>query len=197
MKQKLWLAWCVALLGGMPVSGQEVRLGVVPGDGALQLSYDTVVGNSYELQRSADLDSWEVLEAARAGNGQTATHEVVPTDGSWFFRLVITETPAGLAPTREDAVELLVGETLGDGYRFQSETRFDWNGDAGNWSYEKTGPDTALLVFTYDEDGNNPDVYREEVVLTFSTPTSGTLRYSVFYNGLELPGSVSTGPFSF
>ena len=68
--------------------------------------------------------------------------------------------------------------------------------DCGNWSYEKIGPDTALIVFTYDEDDNNPQVYREEAVLTFASPNSGSYRYSEIWNGMEDPGSVSTAPFN-
>jgi hypothetical protein len=44
-----------------------------------------------------------------------------------------------------------------------------------------------LVVFTYDEDGNNPQVYREEVILTFSTATSGSYRYSEFNGAVENP----------
>ena len=91
---------------------------------------------------------------------------------------------------------LFVGKTLGDGYHFSTPTRFDWRGEDGNWSYEKTGPDTALLVFTYDEDDDDPGLYREEVLLTFTTPTSGSYRYSDYYGGVEDPWSVSVSAFS-
>jgi hypothetical protein len=190
----LIVAW---LLAQANIHGQEVFLSLVQGDGVARLSHETIAGNTYALEQSANLNDWQSVGPAQAGDGQTATHEVeLPTAGARFFRLVITGTPAGNAPTEAEAMELFVERTLGDGYHFSSSTRFDWWGEKGNWSYEKTGPDTALLVFTYDEDGNNPAYYREEVVLTFTTPTSGSYRYSEYNGGVEDPRSVSVSPFS-
>ena len=103
--------------------------------------------------------------------------------------IVSLGTTALMAPEPSVMSEALVGVTW-QGYYFQSPTRFDWSGEGGNWSYQKTGPDGGLLIFTYDEDGNDPGAYREEVVLVFETASSGTYRYSEYVGGIEDPGSV-------
>lgn len=83
------------------------------------------------------------------------------------------------------------------GYEFVTTNRFDWNGEHGDWSYQKTGPNTGLLVFTYDADGNNPDVYYELMRLTFFTATSGVYRYAEYRDGeLYLPSVVGNAPFT-
>ena len=197
MKSAVLLLVVSGLLAQANVRGQEVHLSLELGDGIVRLSHETIAGHTYTLEQSADLDDWQSAGPAKAGDGQTATHEIeLSSAGARFFRLLITGTPAGNAPTETEAMALFVGTTLGDGYNFSSSTRFDWRGEGGNWSYEKTGPDTALLVFTYDEDGNDPGLYREEVLLTFATPTSGSYRYSEYNRGVEDPRSVSVSPFS-
>ncbi len=174
---------------------QEVYLQLESTEAGLTLTHETVADAFYELQQSSDLVNWESMGPATAGDGQLASLEFVPmADICWFFRLVITEAPVGLAPTEAEAAALFVG-TNWEGYAFSSATRYCWRNECGNWSYEKTGPDTALIVFTYDEDNNNPDIYREEVVLTFTTSTSGQYRYSEFWYGVEDPGSVGMAPF--
>ncbi len=194
MKNAVLLLVVSGLLAQTNVGGQEVHLSLELGDGVVRLSHETIAGNTYALEQSADLDDWQSAGPAKAGDGQTAIHEIeLPTAGARFFRLSIT---GGNAPTETVAMALFVGTTLGGGYNFSTSTRFDWRGEDGNWSYEKTGPDTALLVFTYDEDGNNPELYREEVVLTFTTPKSGSYRYSEYNRGTENPRSVSVSPFS-
>jgi hypothetical protein len=197
MKSAVLLLVVSGLVAPANVGGQAVQLNLELGDGVVRLSHETIAGNTYALEQSADLDDWQSAGPARAGDGQTAIHGVeLPTVGARFFRLLITGTPAGNAPTETEAMALFVGTTLADGYHFRSSTRFDWQGEDGNWSYEKTGPDTALLVFTYDEDGNDPGYYREEVVLTFTTSRSGTYRYSEYNGGVEDPGSVSVSSFN-
>lgn len=197
MKKAVLLLIVSGLLAQTNVGGQEIQLNLALGDGVVRLSHETIAGTTYALEQSTDLSGWQSAGPAKAGDGQTAIHEVeLPTVGVRFFRLVITDTPAGFAPTEAEAVALFVGTTLGDGYTFNTSSRFDWRGEWGNWSYEKTGPDTALLVFTYDEDGNDPRYYREEVVLTFTTPTSGSYRYSEYNGGVEDPRSVSVSPFN-
>jgi hypothetical protein len=197
MKITILLFVVTGLLVQSNIHGQEVQLSLALGFGVVRISHETIAGSTYELQQSADLSDWQGAGPAKAGDGQTAIHEIeLPTAGARFFRLSITGTPVGNAPTETEAVALFVGTTLGDGYNFSSSTRFDWRGEDGDWSYEKTGPDTALLVFTYDEDGNDPGLYREEVLLTFATPTSGSYRYSEYNRGVENPWSVGVAPFS-
>ena len=90
----------------------------------------------------------------------------------------------GYALTPEDFRDRVVGYQFpGVGYVFLSETKFDWNGEPGNWSYERTGPHTGMLLFTYDEDNNNPDVYREVYSLNFETTHSGSYDYTEVADG--------------
>lgn len=197
MKVKQLLLCAVILSSGAIVRSQEVQLNLDWNNGVLRLTYDTSADRTYELQHSSDLKDWEGVEPARAGDGLLASHEIAAIgEGMRFFRLWITATLVDLAPNESEAIEMFVGTTF-EGYAFTSATRFHWFGEGGEWSYEKTGPDTALVVFTYDEDGNNAQVYREEVRLTFATPTSGSYRYSEFNGGIEDPRSVSSAPFSF
>jgi hypothetical protein len=195
--KKSWLFLCgILLLAQANLQAQEVLLHLEKSGDALRLAYETIPGKLYEIQQSPNLSNWVPLGPAKTGDGQPASQEIVSSaEATRFFRLVITETPAGFAPTETEAASLFVGTTW-EGYAFSSATRYCWRTDCGNWSYEKTGPDTALIVFTYDEDDNNPQVYREEAVLTFTSPTSGSYRYSEIWYGMEDPDSVSTAPFN-
>jgi hypothetical protein len=192
----LWL--CAAVwVCSTSTQSQDIRLLVEPSDGVIRITHGTETGRDYTLLVSEDLVGWLETGPAQTGDGQQATHEIATTAARCtFFRLRVTESTPDLAPTEAEATELFVGTTLGDGYTFSSSSRFHWLGEWGDWSYAKTGSDTALIVFTYDEDDNNPAVYREEVRLTFSTPTSGTYRYSEFYGGTERSSSVSHGSFN-
>jgi len=132
-----------------------------------------------------------------SGDGSSKT-QAVSTAGQRmsFYRIKATATSTGLAPSDTEFTALVVGKTVLD-YSFLNATRFNWFGELGNWDYSKIDSTTGKLVFTYDEDGNNPAIYREEFILTFQTSTQGTFRYSEFNFGFEDPGSVSTGPFDF
>jgi hypothetical protein len=197
MKTTLLVGGLVLSLLVLNLHAQDVRLTFVLREGTFYLTHETAADKVYALQQSSDLNDWLEVEPATTGDGHTSTHEIVATvSGSRFFRLIVTPAaPTDLAPTETEAVELFVGATL-EGYAFTSPTRFHWFGEGGEWSYQKTGPDTALVVFTYDEDGNNPQVYREHVLLTFNTANSGNYRYSEFNGGIEDPSSVSEAPFS-
>jgi len=94
-----------------------------------------------------------------------------------------------LSPTVEGMAARLVGRTW-EGYVFNSPTSFDWEspGHTGNWLYEKTGRQTGLLVFTYDKDGNDPQVYREQMTLTFNREGRGMALYSEYLNGVKRSG---------
>jgi hypothetical protein len=161
----------------------------------LTLRFDLEPGVSGRLERSTDLAEW--VETGGPIVGGSAIEEVelgALTGGGDFYRLRVDA--AELAPSPAQFEAMIVG-TLFSGYRFTSPTRFDWNGEAGDWAYSKTGPDTGVLVLTYDEDGNDPSRYREEMVLTFSSPTAGSYRYSEYWMGTEIPSSVGTGSFAF
>ena len=93
------------------------------------------------------------------------------------FLFVTPELNASdLAPSVETITALLPGQRVND-TSFTSATRFDWYGEQGNWSYNRTSTNVGSLTQTYDEDGNDPDVYREVVTLTFLTATTGTYVY--------------------
>jgi hypothetical protein len=190
------LVWIVCLVT-TALMAQEVRLGTSRVGAQLRLDFPTEIGKLYEIEMSQNLQDWGPPTWSGAGDGQGAAYEVsMEAAPLGFFRLVVRESSSGFAPEGSVMSEALVGVTW-QGYEFQSPTRFDWMGEGGNWSYQKTGPDEGLLIFTYDEDGNNPGVYREEVVLVFETASSGTYRYSEYVGGIEDPGSVAGGSMDF
>lgn len=76
-----------------------------------------------------------------------------------------------------------------NGTLFTSETRFDWNGELGNWSYERVSADVGKITQTYDEDGNDPNTYREELVLNFTAERSGSFNYYEYTNNQETESS--------
>ena len=49
-------------------------------------------------------------------------------------------------------------------------------------------------MLTYDEDGNDPAVYREEIVLTFTSPLAGTYLYYEYT--FDRRTYTSWGPFN-
>lgn len=102
-----------------------------------------------------------------------------------------------LSPEAAAFSSLIVGKTLAKGnYKILSNTRFSWHGEGGNWVYTKTGDTTAKIVFTYDEDGNNPNVYREEALLTCYGERF-LYRYSEYYFGAEDLSTISFGEIKF
>ena len=78
-------------------------------------------------------------------------------------------------------------------YDFISTDRFVFGGDEpGNYTVLRLNDDQITLICTYDEDGNNPSVYREEISLTFN----GNANVPVFveiYEGNSLTVSQSAG----
>jgi hypothetical protein len=95
-----------------------------------------------------------------------------------------TATSTGLAPSVETMIARLPGQVIFD-VSFTSATRFSWNGMLGNWSYEWIGASVGKLTQTYDKDGNNPDIYREETILTFSSASTGSFLYREYNNNLK------------
>jgi hypothetical protein len=163
----------------------------------LRLIFDSQTGTNYQVQISTNLSGWTDLGTVITGDGLSKT-QVVSTAGQRlaFFRVRGTQTSAGPAPSDAEFTAVVVGKII-LGYSFQNATRFSWFGELGNWDYTRIDSMTGKLIFTYDEDGNNLAIYREEVVLTFQTPTQGTYRYSEFNFGVEDAGSVATGMFDF
>ena len=92
------------------------------------------------------------------------------------------------APSSSEFEILAVGKAIEDtDYVFTSSTRFSWFGETGNWSYARTGANAATLILTYDEDANNSSIYREEVLLTFTTANTGTYNYGEYNSNVSRP----------
>ncbi len=190
----IYTAAVICLFGARPVA-LAATVAIGQSDTGMVITFDTELGKTYGIQVSADLEDWADLGVALEGDGLPATHLLAdPQVPRGFYRLSVTDNPVELAPTAEQFQELVVGTSIYT-YDFVSTTRFEWFDETGNWSYTKTGEDTAKLVLTYDEDLNDPDVYREEILMTFTSPTSGTARYSEYDGSIEVPSSVQLLPF--
>jgi hypothetical protein len=152
----------------------------------------------YELWGSTNLASlaWEGPLATVSGSN-TTQQVTAPTAGQpmRYFQVRGFE----MAPEPADFHAQMVGTTLpGTLTYLDSATRHTYDGtEPGDWSYTKTGLDSAKLVFTYDEDGNDPAVYREEIILFYTGKDTGSSRYSEFNSDVEDPGSVATDTFTF
>lgn len=194
MKARAIVVVVVGLLFPHGLSAQETRLQLVQNGSSLQLSYDTVEGKTYTVETSTNLSSWDEAGLSKMGDGLPASHEVGPiSSGYRYFRVVVSDTPTGLAPEPAQMTDILVG-TIQLEYSFTSATEFAWHGETGRWTYEKTGADTGKLVLTYDEDGNDPSVYREEISLTFTSATAGSFVYYEYLYNQQIDSS--SGPFS-
>jgi len=166
-----------------PLLAQESRLRLNYDGLALQVSYETVEGKTYVLHTSHDLIDWEETGLSKNGDGLTAVHEVGPAEAvPKFFRLIVRDAVSEWAPSLSEMAEILVG-SVQFSYSFTSPTRFAWNNEPGEWRYEKTGPNAGLIVLSYDEDGNDPGVYREELVLTFNSALAGDYLYYEYSYG--------------
>ena len=58
-------------------------------DGNLILSWPTDAGQTYQVQRSTDLESWENIGVALTGNGTTMSYAQPSTVEKVFLRVVI------------------------------------------------------------------------------------------------------------
>ena len=111
-------------------------------------------------------------------------------------------TPAGLAPADQAAFDTLVvgKQIVQDAYNYRlifiaaGRIREIDGGTpfTGNYRYARTGPNTGMLTYTYDDTGNAPNVERSEVLFTFTSATAGTFVYTHIEGGMilgPLPGS--------
>ena len=174
-------------------AGLAIRVG--KSAGSLNLIFDSQSGTNYQFEVTTNFLVWEDIGGMIAGDGSTRTQMVSVADNpKAFFRLSASPAAMDVAPTQAEFTAAVVGKTI-LGYLFVNSTHFTWSGEPGLWDYTKTGSDTGKLVFTYDEDGNNANVYREEVLLTFQSSTQGNFRYSEYNFGTEDTTSIDTGPF--
>ena len=106
---------------------------------------------------------------------------------------------AGNAPSEAEMLLILPGQEFRDTvgfYNFLNDTIFTWNEppdvpEFGKWSYELLSADVGKLTLTYDEDGYDPELYREEITLNFSDPASTVFEYQEYEYGqsITLPNS--------
>ncbi len=190
----------VLLSGFCVVLGTAVRAALVlqcePAGDNLRVIWNSQPETNYQFQISTDLTNWVDFGVTVPGDGLSKTQTLANAgQPAAFFRVRASQASVDLAPTDAEFTVLVSGKTLFQ-YAFLSASRFSWFGEPGNWDYTKTSGSTGELVFTYDEDGNNPAVYREVIVLTFQTATEGTYRYSAFSFGVEDPASITTGDFN-
>jgi hypothetical protein len=194
MKAPLILTVVLLVSGSNSASGQ-LALRIERSASHLFLVFDSHAPTNYQVQITTDLKTWQVHGAPIVGDGTTKTQEVTRADSPLaVFRLSATAASEAIAPSEDAFVETVVGNNV-LGYLMVNESRFSWFGEGGNWTYTQIDRATGQLVFTYDEDDNNPAVYREEAVMTFETPTAGSFRYSEFNSGVENPASVVNGLF--
>ena len=58
-------------------------------DGNLIISWPTDAGQTYQVQRSTDLESWEDIGVALTGNGTTMSYAQLSNADKVFLRVVI------------------------------------------------------------------------------------------------------------
>lgn len=193
------ILWSVlSIAGAMELSATPI-LQCEPVGNNLRLIFTSQTGTNYQLQVSTNLLIWEDSGGLITGNGLSQTQTVSTLNQPMaFFRVRATQTSADVAPSTAEFTALVVEKMLFD-YSMLSPTRFSYVDNTGtfpgNWTYTKTSGDQATLVFTYDDGNNDPTAYREEILLTFQTPTQGSYRYSEYYSNFEYLPSVSTGQF--
>jgi len=172
------------------------RTSISYSEGQVSLSFPTRDNRIYEIWASSDLSPngwWGPLDS-RIGTGGNESVLLPASDFTQqFYRLQITD----LAPGTTEFAGLVVDQTLSStNYHFTNTGRFDASEEFGNWTFSKTGANTATIVFTYDKDKNRTLVYREEIEITFLNKTNGTYDYYEYQSDELVPGSVLTGlPF--
>ncbi len=101
---------------------------------------------------------------------------------------------SGLAPAPVLILENLPGESF-LGNEFLTDSRFSWQGNLGNWAYERLSGNVGRIVQTYDFYLNDLDIYREETTLTFSSTTTGSFVSRGYY--LDALDYETSGTFDF
>ena len=133
--------------------------------GKMILTFDDL-GNDPLLERDQyDFDFGADGNLATVETSQSAFEDDEMDD---LFEYALDLTTNSFAPESGLLAELLVGNTYLD-ITFDSSTRFTFGGDEpGNWSFAYPDSNTVVLTFLYDEGGNDPGFYRDEVTLSFN-----------------------------
>ena len=195
MKYAKYITGFVAFLP-LQLSADAPVLFISSSAGEVSLHYETDEGRWYEIWDSTDLtpNGWSGPLDARVGTG---ADEIIISSTSGHSRRFFQLRVSDLAPSATEFATLVVGKRISDGYTylFTSTTEFIWFDQTGKWSYIKTGVDTATIVFTYD--GDNSNVYREELTLTFSDKFLGTFDYCAYSSNVcDTENSDSMVPFA-
>ena len=184
-------AVALAVLFQLPLNAENPTCSISHSAGVVSIEYPGEIGRCYEIWASTDLASgeWTGPLDTRIGAGRDESVRFrTPGFRKRFFQLRASD----LAPEPSQFAGLVVGTTLpNSNYLITSPTRFSWFGETGNWAYSKTAKNTGQIILTYDSNGNNASQYREVVLLTFETRTSGTYDYCEFIANVCDPSSVA------
>ncbi len=158
-------------------------------NGRLVLTFDDL-GNDPLLERDQyDFDFGADGDFATVETRQSAFEGDRMDD---LFEYTLDLTSNSFAPESGILDELLVGQTHLQ-YTFVNSTRFTFAGsEPGNWSSAYLDDDRILITFTYDEDLNNPSVYREEITLNFNGTKDVPFDYREFDGGSQTGSSNGT-----
>ncbi len=147
--------------------------GSVDGDGIYQAKFD--------LSRNGSIGFEDFFIFAESFGMEVGTSSPPP------------DPPAGLAPADQAAFDsLAVGKQIvaqgsDDRLVFLSPGRirelFQGESYDGDYQYENTGENTGTLTYTYDVTGNNPNVEKSVLELTFTSMTAGTFVYTYTESG--------------
>ena len=104
---------------------------------------------------------------------------------------VVNLTGSTFAPTISAFTSLIEDQVINSTV-FDEDGTFVFNGnERGRWTAVSVGVDQIRLTQTYDEDGNDPQTYREESLVTFDGTTTVALNYREFDAG-QLDFEVNT-----
>ena len=169
------------------------------------------IHSSYWQRRSGGGSPWEEVPGTQetgrmcslspdsAGEYRLVADITIGDERGLYSSNILTKTgtdpepEAGLAPADQAAFDsLAVGKQIvnpvsDDRLVFLSPGRireFD-QGESfdGDYQYVNTGEDTGTLTYTYDVTGNNPNVEKSVVELTFTSMTAGTFVYTYTESG--------------
>jgi len=131
-------------------------------------------------------DDYLLTFTEEGGLSQVATR-VELSDGNVVEEIqntIVDLTQNTFAPTLPTFSYILEDWVI-NGTVFNENGTFVFNGnEPGQWTAEAVGDHQILLTQTYDADGNNPAIYREESLITFNGTTTVALNYKEFDGGV-------------
>lgn len=151
------------------------------------ISFPTGMGTNYQLQTSANLANWTVLEQVE-GHGLQEVRYFTGTNQAGYYRVLPTNAPVSWLPPAT-----LMGmtlETAGHTNYFVTFSKGVAGGDIYDYTFQRTSDTTARLTMFYPLDN-----WLDAVDLKFVTP-SNTIAKAVSYQNGNFGGS-GEGPLSF